>query len=101
MANFQRYAIFAYQSRCTYKVAGERSAYFVQCEILRNLLQQLRVDAELTQAQLASRIGRDQAFVSKYESGERRLDVLELREVCRAVVSDFAKFIRKLDRELK
>lgn len=65
------------------------------------LLREIRVDAGLTQSELASRLSRDQTFVSKYESGERRLDVLELREVCRAIGTDFVTFIRKLDRELR
>jgi transcriptional regulator with XRE-family HTH domain len=65
------------------------------------LLRGIRVDAGLTQSELASRLARDQTFVSKYESGERRLDVLELREVCRAIGTDFVAFIRKLDRDLE
>lgn len=65
------------------------------------LLRGIRVDAGLTQSELASRLSRDQTFVSKYESGERRLDVLELREVCQAVRTDFVTFIRKLDKDLR
>ncbi len=65
------------------------------------LLRGIRVDAGLTQSELASRLSRDQTFVSKYESGERRLDVLELREVCQAIGTDFVTFIRKLDKDLR
>jgi transcriptional regulator with XRE-family HTH domain len=65
------------------------------------LLRGIRVDAGLTQSELASRLSRDQTFVSKYESGERRLDVLELREVCQAIGTDFVMFIRKLDEDLR
>ena len=65
------------------------------------LLRGMRVDAGLTQSELASRLARDQTFVSKYESGERRLDILELREVCQALGHDFVAFIRKLDKDLK
>lgn len=65
------------------------------------LLRGVRADAGLTQSELASRLARDQTFVSKYESGERRLDILELRQVCRAVGTDFVTFIRKLDRDLE
>lgn len=43
---------------------------------------------ELTQAELADRLGRPQSFVSKYETSERRLDVLELVEVCEALGID-------------
>lgn len=65
------------------------------------LLRGVRVDAGLTQSELASRLARDQTFVSKYESGERRLDILELREVCQALGTDFVAFIRKLDNDLR
>ena len=65
------------------------------------LLRGIRVDAGLTQSELASRLARDQTFVSKYESGERRLDILELREVCQAIGTDFVTFIRKLEKDLQ
>jgi transcriptional regulator with XRE-family HTH domain len=65
------------------------------------LLRGIRVDAGLTQSELASRLARDQTFVSKYESGERRLDILELREVCQAIGTDFVTFIRRLDKDLR
>ena len=65
------------------------------------LLRGIRVDAGLTQSELASRLSRDQTFVSKFESGERRLDVLELRELCEAIGTDFVTFIRRLDKDLR
>jgi len=65
------------------------------------LLRGVRVEAGLTQSELASRLGTDQTFISKYESGERRLDILELREVCRVIGVDFVAFIRRLDKDLK
>ena len=55
------------------------------------LLRSVRVEAGLTQSELASRLGTDQTFISKYESGERRLDILELREVCQAIGVDFIR----------
>jgi transcriptional regulator with XRE-family HTH domain len=64
------------------------------------LLRGVRVEAGLTQSELASRLDTDQTFISKYESGERRLDILELRKVCRAIGTDFVTFIRKLDKDL-
>ena len=65
------------------------------------LLRGIRVDAGLSQSELASRLARDQTFVSKYESGERRLDILELRQVCQAVDTDFLTFVRQLDKDLR
>ena len=52
---------------------------------LTELLVQARHDAGLTQQQVADELGRPQSFVAKYEKGERRLDVVELIEICRAI----------------
>jgi transcriptional regulator with XRE-family HTH domain len=46
-------------------------------------LKQARVEAGLTQVEVADRIKRPQSFVSKIESGERRTDVVELNELAR------------------
>jgi len=68
---------------------------------LCQLLRQTRTKAELTQTQLAKKLEVQQSFVSKYESGERRLDVLELRRVCAALNLSLAEFVRRLDIEIK
>lgn len=47
----------------------------------------MRREKGLTQAQVAARLDRPQSFVSKYESGERRLDLIELRAVADALDS--------------
>jgi transcriptional regulator with XRE-family HTH domain len=46
-------------------------------------LRQARVEAGLTQVEVAKRLHRPQSFVSKIESGERRVDVVELTEIAR------------------
>jgi transcriptional regulator with XRE-family HTH domain len=48
------------------------------------LLRQIREEAGLRQVDLAERLNRHQSFVSKYETGERRLDLVELRDICDA-----------------
>jgi transcriptional regulator with XRE-family HTH domain len=49
---------------------------------------------------LARRIGQPQSFVSKYESGERRLDLVELREICDAVGVSLEVFVRRFEESL-
>ena len=66
---------------------------------LRGLLVEARRSAGLTQADLASRLQRPQSFVSKYERGERRLDVVEFGEVAKALSVDPAKLLDKFYRE--
>ena len=60
----------------------------------------MRQEAELRQEDVAANLGKPQSFVSKYESGERRLDILELREVCAAIGVSLADFVRRLERVL-
>ena len=52
---------------------------------LGRLLVEARLTAGLTQAELAGRLRRPQSHVSKFESGERRLDVVELLEITEGI----------------
>lgn len=63
---------------------------------LRELLVSHRENSGLTQAEVAAKLSRPQSFVSKYENGERRLDVIELIEVANIIGFDPAKLIKKL-----
>jgi len=51
--------------------------YDLRYNKIRRLLVDVRHAAHLTQVELAERLGKGQSFVSKVESGERYLDVLE------------------------
>jgi len=62
---------------------------------LAALLRQVRIEAELTQEQVAGKIGQTQSYVSKYESGEQRLDLIELEAVCGAVGIALPDFVRR------
>ena len=55
-----------------------KSIHTPEQQVLLLLLRDMRAEAGLRQSDLALRLGRPQSFVSKYEVGERRLDVLEL-----------------------
>jgi transcriptional regulator with XRE-family HTH domain len=59
---------------------------------------ELRKEAGLTQVELARRLGRPQSYVSKYERGERRLDVVEFLAVARALGTDAAVLVAELER---
>jgi transcriptional regulator with XRE-family HTH domain len=65
---------------------------------LRKLLGKARKDAKLTQVQLAHQLGRRQAYISRIERGERRIDVVEFLDLAHAIGLDPAKFIRDFDR---
>ena len=48
----------------------------------------------LTQTQLAEKLNRPQSFVSKYENGDRRIDLVEFMEIAAALEIDPLEFIR-------
>jgi len=75
----------------------DKSIYSTEYQRLCTLLRRIRRDAGLTQVQVAERLGVPQSFVSKYESGERRLDVIELRHVAEAIESTLADIVARLD----
>jgi transcriptional regulator with XRE-family HTH domain len=62
----------------------------------RKLLVEARCAQGLTQLEVAKRLRRPQSFVSKYERGERRLDVVEFLEVSDALGVDPANLIAQL-----
>jgi hypothetical protein len=78
-----------------------KSIYTSEQAKLQLLLRRIRRDAGLTQEDLAAKLKRPQSFVSKYESGERRLDVLELREICSAMNITLIDFVNKMERALR
>jgi transcriptional regulator with XRE-family HTH domain len=49
-----------------------------------------------TQHELAKRLRRPQSFVAKYEGGERRVDVVEFIEICKAIEADPNKLLKVL-----
>jgi transcriptional regulator with XRE-family HTH domain len=65
-------------------------------DLLIALLRQIRVEANLTQLQVAERLGHAQSYVSKYETGEQRLDLIELDAICAAVGVPLLKFIERV-----
>lgn len=74
-----------------------KSVFSDKYDRFRRRLIEARKQAGLTQVELSERLSRPQSFVSKYERGERRLDVIEFFEVARAMGVDPLDFLRILD----
>ena len=72
------------------------SVYSKRYQRFRELLVEARKAKGLSQAALADQLSRVQTFVSKYERGERRLDVVEFLDVATALGIDPHKIIRQL-----
>ena len=65
-------------------------------KVLTGFLIDARKRADLTQQEVADRLGRTQSFVAKVESGERRIDVVEFLQICRIMRADSLDIIRRL-----
>ena len=63
---------------------------------LRALLRTLRTRRHLTQTDVADRLAKPQSFVAKYESGERRLSVIEFIDVARALEANPSDLLQQL-----
>lgn len=60
-------------------------------------LKSARLKAHLSQQQVADTLGVPQSFVSKVESGERRLDVVEFLRFVEAVDGSWKEILKRVD----
>ncbi len=67
--------------------------------LLVEMLKEARVKAGLSQQDLAEKLDHYRTFVSKYEARERRLDIAEIRKICRALDLRFIDFLKSYDIE--
>lgn len=79
-------------------LAVKKSIYSPEQVELLTLLREKRRTAGLSQLELAKRLGRSQSFVSKYESGELRLDLVELNIICQALGVSLSSFVRQFEK---
>ena len=73
-----------------------KTIYSVEYFDLLLMLRKKRLDANLSQKELAKRLSVKRSFVGKTERGERRIDVIELQAMCRALGVDFIEFMIEL-----
>ena len=78
-----------------------RTTYLPETLMLKELPRVIRERAGLRQADLAEATGRRQTFVSEYEAGQRRLDLVELREVCVACGTTLRELVNEYERRLE
>lgn len=83
------------------KIEMEKSLHTDEYAVVVSLLREIRKTAGVTQVDLAKTLGQSQSFVSKYENGDTRLDVLQLRIVCQTLGTSLADFVVQLEKRLK
>jgi len=74
----------------------ERQKY----ELLRSRLKKARLEGGILQKELAKTLRKPQSYISKIESGERNLDVIEFIQYCEGLGLDPSKWLKALIGEL-
>ena len=86
---------------CMERIGGLSAERQRERKAFLRLLRRVRIEAKLTQAQLAKILGVTQARISKYEQGERRIDMLELKTICDAIKLPLTEFARRFEEGCK
>ena len=74
--------------KLTLSIHTKEYAYFIE------RLQKARLDAGLTQIQVTKKLGRPQSHISNVESGQQRVDVVELKRFAKMYKKDINYFIK-------
>lgn len=64
--------------------------------LFRRKLVETRKAANLSQAQLAKKLGKPPSYVAKYELGERRLDIVEMCVILKCINADPYQFLNPI-----
>ena len=75
-------------------IAMPRVIYQEEHKKITEKLKTAREEAGLDQTDVAKKLGKTQSYVSKIESGQRRFDVLQLKEFARIYKKDLSWFLQ-------
>ena len=78
----------------TIQIDMSKSIFTKDYKEIINRLKQARVDAGFSQQVVADKLGKPQSYVSKIESGERRLDVAEVKKFAAIYKKEISYFIK-------
>ena len=77
------------------------SVYRDEYRSMIELLKEIRLESGLKQEDVAAKLEVQQTFVSKIEIMDRRVDLIELRDLCAAYGVPLAEFVTRLETRLK
>ena len=70
----------------------ERQKY----EFLRSELKKARLESNILQKDLAKTLKKPQSYISKVESGERSMDIIEFVDYCNGLGLEPSKWLKKI-----
>lgn len=74
--------------------------YEPEYRILIDCLKECRLRSKMTQQELATNLGFSQTYVSKYEQCQKRLDIIEVRNICHCLGLTLSEFIAEFEERL-
>ena len=78
-----------------------KAIYRPEYDVFLSLLKQRRTLAGLTQGECSKALGRPQSFMSDVERGIRRLDIIQIRDLCVVLRCDFVELIQDFDNQVE
>lgn len=72
-----------------------KSIYSKNHRYLVKQLKKAREEAGLKQREVAQLLGKTQSYISKIESGQRRIDIVQLKKIAKIYKKDINYFINK------
>lgn len=73
----------------------QKTIYSKEHKYITERLLQARIECGLDQTQVAKKLGRTQSYVSKIESGQRRVDIVQLKKFADIYKKDISFFIKQ------
>lgn len=74
--------------------------YEPEYRILIECLKDYRLQSKMTQQELATVLGCSQAYISKYEQCQKRLDIIEVRKICICLGISFSEMVSEFEERL-
>ena len=78
----------------------KKSTFSREYKAFSQLLRECRQEAGISQVELAARLKETQSEISKFERGERRLDLVQLGWWCKALGCALSEFVKRYEQQL-
>lgn len=77
-----------------------KAIYRPEHQVFLEILKRRRIEAGLTQVECSTALGRPQSFMSDVEMGSRRLDIIQIWDICQVLGCDFLELLGEFQRKI-